>query len=64
MGVYNDLACDAGYAYGTPENEQVAQMIEADERRRLWEQTKFDDFWPTVYKEYIADWIEEHFTTA
>jgi hypothetical protein len=34
MGVYNDLANDAGYSYGTPENEQMAQMIEEEDRRQ------------------------------
>ncbi|MFW9871629.1 MAG: hypothetical protein ACFFG0_00905 [Candidatus Thorarchaeota archaeon] len=31
MGIYNDLANDSGYAYGTEENEQIALMIEQEE---------------------------------
>lgn len=37
MSVYNDMASDAGYRYGTPENEQLASMIEADEFRKQQE---------------------------
>lgn len=28
MSVYNDMASDAGYKYGSKENEQMARMIE------------------------------------
>jgi len=31
MGVYNDMANDAGYGYGSQENEQMAQMFEQEE---------------------------------
>jgi len=29
MGVHNDMANDAGYSYGTDENELIAQLIES-----------------------------------
>jgi len=31
MGVYNDMANDAGYGYGTEENEQLAMMLMQEE---------------------------------
>jgi hypothetical protein len=31
MSVYNDMANDAGYAYGTEENQCLAQLIENHE---------------------------------
>jgi hypothetical protein len=37
MSVYNDMANDAGYKYGTPENEQMAQMIEEEHARDMAE---------------------------
>ena len=33
MSVYNDMASDAGYKYGSSENQQMAAMIEAEEER-------------------------------
>jgi hypothetical protein len=35
MSIYNDMANDAGYKYGTPENEQMAQMIEEEHKRDM-----------------------------
>lgn len=32
MTVYNDMANDAGYGYDSQENEQMANMLEAEER--------------------------------
>ena len=37
MGVYNDMANDAGYPYGTDENEQMAQSIEAEHMKQIQE---------------------------
>jgi len=37
MGVYEDMANDAGYRYGTDENRQMAQSIEADHYRQYQE---------------------------
>lgn len=31
MSVYNDMANDAGYRYGSVENEQLAQQVEYGE---------------------------------
>lgn len=45
MSVYNDLANDAGYAYGTEENQQVAMMIEYEEmmeRQRYYERIEYE----------------------
>lgn len=33
VGVYEDTASDAGYAYGTDENQQMAQSIKHIERQ-------------------------------
>ena len=50
MGVYNDLANDAGYPYGTEENEQMANMIYWHEREQEWEEQYEDwlrsEIWP------------------
>jgi hypothetical protein len=37
MSVYNDMASDAGYKYGSRENEQMARMIEQEEEQRQYE---------------------------
>lgn len=46
MGVYNDMANDAGYAYGSDENEQMADALQ-DQERREWaaaqEAKRYDD---------------------
>jgi len=34
MGVYNDMANDAGYRYGTDENRQLAANIEAEQYKQ------------------------------
>ena len=41
MSVYNDMACDAGYPYGSSENQQMAQMIEAEQRRQQEEEDAY-----------------------
>ena len=37
MGVYEDLASDAGYAFGTPENRNFAEMLRYEEMEAEWE---------------------------
>jgi hypothetical protein len=37
MSVYNDMANDAGCRFGTDENRQMAEMIEAEEYRKQCE---------------------------
>ena len=37
MGVYNDMANDAGYAFGSEENEQMAMMLEAEQMHQYQE---------------------------
>ena len=34
MSVYNDMASDAGYRYGSKENEQMARLIEQEEEEK------------------------------
>jgi len=34
VSVYNDMANDAGYSYGSLENQQLAEQIEYDEMHR------------------------------
>ena len=41
MGVFNDMASDAGYRYGTDENKQMAEMIE-EQQRRDWEREQYN----------------------
>jgi len=53
MGVYNDLANDAGYAYGTEENQQMAMMLEWEEmvaRQRYYEK-----------QQYIKEYVERYY---
>ncbi len=40
MSVYNDLADDAGYPFGSYENEQVARYVEEQHMRQMrnWEE--------------------------
>lgn len=54
MGVYNDMANDAGYSYGTDENEQMAMMLEWEEmmewQRYYDEQQHIKEYWETYYE--------------
>jgi hypothetical protein len=52
MGVYEDMACDAGCPYGSEENAQMAQMIYQDEEQHYNEQL--------AEREYEA-WLESCF---
>ena len=45
MSVYNDMANDAGYPFGSNENKQMASMIEEHERQA------YDDYQYTLYLE-------------
>ena len=40
MGVYEDMANDAGYAYGSNENAMMAASLEEDQRRQAAEHTE------------------------
>lgn len=42
MSVYNDIANDAGYAFGTQENQQMAMMIEAEEMAQWQKEYEID----------------------
>lgn len=50
MGVYEDMANDAGYPFGTPENEQMAQLLYAHEEayheEQFYEQWLYDNIYP------------------
>ena len=54
MGVYNDMANDAGYGYGTDENEQMAMMLEWEEmmewQRYYDEQQYIKEYWENYYE--------------
>lgn len=44
MGVYNDMASDAGYGYGTLENRQIAEMLEYQEMQQSYgEQRRIEE---------------------
>lgn len=45
MSVYNDMANDAGYRYGSDENAQMAEMIENDQQRRAAEDREEEEYW-------------------
>ena len=65
MSVYNDMANDAGYRYGSDENMQMAQMIEEDER--VHEREEYHRHMEEQYYYYIigmTNFINDNFTTA
>lgn len=43
MSVYNDMAFDAGYKYGTSENRQLTQTIEQDHYREMCEREDLEN---------------------
>lgn len=52
MGVYNDMANDAGYPYGTEENQQMANWIESDHlyqmQQAYYEELELDAYWESI----------------
>jgi len=54
MGIYNDMANDAGYSYGTEENKQMAAWIEADYIHQMQEAVEekmyWEAYWESVHK--------------
>lgn len=57
MGVYEDMANDAGYPYGTPENKMLAQEIE---RQQMMDDIeKFQEFQDRVDEELFSDIFKE-----
>jgi len=50
LGVYEDMANDAGYSYGTQENDQMAQLIYAQEiaaqEEYFYEKWLYDEILP------------------
>jgi len=55
MGVFEDMANDAGYSYGSEENQQMAQSIQWGEQQRCDEEMEDayyeemeQDYWETV----------------
>jgi len=57
MSVYTDMACDAGYPFGTNENKQMASMLEEHERQA------YEDYQYTLYLEdmQLEDMQEEQY---
>ena len=51
MNIWKDLANDAGYPYGTNENEMMAMMIEED----YWREVSWEEY----MREQENKWIEE-----
>lgn len=43
MSVYNDMANDAGYSFGSEENEQMAMLLEEQEYR-AWQEYYEQEF--------------------
>jgi hypothetical protein len=58
MSVYNDLANDAGYPYGTEENEMMAQQLEQAEEAAFWEYIKEQQELEELYAE-LEEKLEE-----
>jgi len=54
MSVYNDMAQDAGYSYGTDDNAQMAAMIEADHQRSFEEEEEMEAEWERLYSEDMS----------
>lgn len=56
MSVYNDMANDAGYGYGTEENQQMAQMLEYEEMRaqeEYWaEQQAIEEYYEILFRRF------------
>jgi len=43
MSVYNDMASDAGYSYGSDENDQMAAMLEYQEQEAMYQAMAEED---------------------
>ena len=54
MSIYNDMANDAGYRYGTAENHQMAMALEIDHMNQVWAEQEYCD---AMEQEY-AEWCE------
>ena len=52
MSVYTDMACDAGYPFGTEENKQMASMIEEHERQ-AYEDKQMEEYRETLFRKLI-----------
>lgn len=50
MSVYNDMANDAGYSYGTDENELMAAWIEQDHRYQMEEAIQEELYWEAYWE--------------
>ena len=57
MGVYNDMANDAGYYYGTPENRQMADWLLEQQWNEYQEQLAEQDYERYLEQE-IYPWFE------
>jgi len=58
MGVYEDMANDAGYAYGTDENQHMAESIHYQEQQRYNEETE-QQYYEEIEQDYIETMREE-----
>jgi len=60
MSVYNDMANDAGYGYGSEENQQMASMIEHEERSQQQEyyEEQYEMQWQQYYEEQQVEYYE------
>lgn len=54
MGVYEDMANDAGYSFGTDENRQMAEMIYYHEQQAWQEYHEEQKYLNHLQEEY--DW--------
>ena len=66
MGVYEDMANDAGYPFGTDGNQQMAAMIEEQEYNAIMESQYHDEMeWEYQhYEEIRREILFRKFTNA
>jgi len=56
MGVYEDMANDAGYFYGTVENRMMADMLEQD----FAMQVAYEQYMKEIEEQYWQEQWEEY----
>lgn len=58
MSIYNDMANDAGYRYGTQENAQMAQILEQEEIENYYRELEYKHYCEQEYFKYQEEVYE------
>ena len=58
MTVYNDMACDAGYPFGSDENEQMAGMIESNRAQEYQEYQEWCE--EEHFLQMVGEWLDKN----